>query len=152
MEAIVSAALMGLPPPAVAAHPVDVGTRTEALILSELARRGYKVLVPFGHNSPYDLVLDIEGVFWRVQCKTGRLRDGCVIFHAQSIRSNTRETVLRDYKDDVELFVVYCAETNGIYAVPIDEVTQSQGTLRIDPAANGQRKRVRWARDYELPA
>ena len=34
----------------------------------------------------------------------------------------------------------------------IDDATRTQGTLRIDPTANGQDKRVRWARDYELPA
>ena len=39
-----------------------------------------------------------------------------------------------------------------IYVIPIDDATRTQGTLRIDPTANGQNKRVRWARDYELPA
>jgi hypothetical protein len=140
------------PPPPRSGHPVDVGLRTEALILAELAKRGYRVLLPFGNNQRYDLVLEIEGSFMRVQCKTGRLRDGCVIFNAQSIRSNTRKTVLRDYKSDIELFIVHCRDTGRIYVIPIDEATRTLGTLRIDPTANGQDKRVRWARDYELPA
>jgi PD-(D/E)XK endonuclease len=140
------------PPPPQNGHPVDVGTRTEAVVLAELVSRGYRVLLPFGHNQRYDFVLEIDGSFLRVQCKTGRLRDGCVIFKAQSVRSNTRETVLRDYKDDVELFIVSCLETGGIYAIPIEDATRTQGTLRIDPTANRQNKRVRWARDYELPA
>jgi hypothetical protein len=59
---------------------------------------------------------------------------------------------MRDYEDDVELFMVHCVETGALYAIPIEEVTRTQGTLRVDPAANGQAKRVRWARDYELPA
>src|SRR5688572_23964176 len=104
------------PPPAPSRHPVDVGVRTEAIVLAELARRGYRVLLPFGSNQRYDLVLDIEGSFIRVQCKTGRLRDGCVIFRAQSIRSNTRKVVMRDYKDDVERFVVHCPDTGRLYA------------------------------------
>ena len=58
---------------------------------------------------------------------------------------------MRDYKDQIELFMVHCPETGGTYAIPIDEATRSHGTLRIDPTANGQDKRVRWARDYELP-
>jgi hypothetical protein len=139
------------PVPTPSRHPVDVGTRTEATILSELVRRGYQVLLPFGQNQRYDLVLDIEGSFLRVQCKTGRLRNGCVMFSAKSIRSNTRRAVLRDYAGDIELFIVHCPETDGIYAIPVDEATRTQGTLRIDPTANGQDKRVRWARDYELP-
>jgi hypothetical protein len=42
--------------------------------------------------------------------------------------------------------------TGGLYVIPIGDATRTQGTLRIDPTANGQDKRVRWARDYELPA
>ena len=143
---------MSLPLPVLSRHPVDVGSRTEAVMLAELVRRGYKVLMPFGHNHRYDLVLDIEGSFIRVQCKTGRLRGGCVLFSAKSVRSNTREHVQRDYKEDVEMFMVHCPETDRIYAVPIDDATRTRGTLRIDPTSNGQNKGVRWARDYELPA
>jgi PD-(D/E)XK endonuclease len=139
-------------PPISSHHPVDVGVQTEAIILAELARRGYRVLLPFGHNQRYDLVLDINGSFVRVQCKTGRLRDGCVIFKAQSVRANTRKRVLRDYKSDVELLIVHCPETGQLYVIPIEDATRTQGTLRIGPTANGQNKRVRWARDYELPA
>jgi PD-(D/E)XK endonuclease len=143
--------MKALPAPTLSSHPVDVGTRTEGAILSELLRRGYSVLLPFGPNQRYDLVLDIDGSFMRVQCKTGRLRNGCVMFPAYSMRSNTRKSWRRDYKDDVELFLVYCPETGGIYAIPIEEATHTHGTLRIDPTANGQDKGVRWARDYELP-
>jgi hypothetical protein len=144
---------MGLPPPpSLSSHPVDVGTRTEATILAELVRRGYRVLLPFGHNQRYDMVLEIDGSFRRVQCKTGRLRDGCVLFRASSTRSNTRRTLTRDYKEDVDLFIVHCPDTGGIYVIPIDEATRTQGTLRIDPTGNGQDRRVRWAHEYELPA
>ena len=66
--------------PEPSSHPVDVGLRTEAAILAELVQRGYQVLVPFGVNQRYDLVLDIEGEFVRAQCKTGRLRDGVIRF------------------------------------------------------------------------
>jgi hypothetical protein len=96
-------------------------------------------------------VLDIGGSFLRVQCKTGRLRNGCVIFAAYSMRSNTRKAMMRDYKGDVELFIVHCPETGGLHAIPIDEATRTQGTLRLEPTGNGQDKGVRWARDYELP-
>jgi hypothetical protein len=45
--------------------------------------------------------------------------------------------------------MIYCRETGGIYAVPIEEATG--GHLRVDPPVNGQAKRIRWASDYELP-
>jgi PD-(D/E)XK endonuclease len=138
--------------PEPSSHPVDVGLRTEAAILAELVRRGYQVLVPFGTNQRYDLVLDVSGRFVRAQCKTGRLREGVVRFSTRSIRSNTRETFFRDYAGEVELFLVYCPETNGIYAVPVDEAPSGYGYLRVEPTRNGQAEGIRWARDYELPA
>ena len=81
-----------LPPPVLTSHPVDVGHRTEAAILAELVRRGYRILVPFGVNQRYDLVIETDEGFLRVQCKTGRLRDGVIQFNALSIQSNTRGT------------------------------------------------------------
>jgi hypothetical protein len=37
-------------PRELSSHPVDVGQTTEAIILSELVKRGHNVLVPFGTN------------------------------------------------------------------------------------------------------
>ncbi len=129
-----------------------MGTRTEAIIAAELVRRGYRVLLPFGFNHRYDLVLDIEGRFLRVQCKTGRLRGGCILFSAQSIRSNSAKTICRDYKGEIELFLVHCPENGALYAIPIEHATASGGTLRLQPTGNGQARGVRCAKDYELPA
>lgn len=132
--------------------PVDVGLRTEAAILAELVRRGYSVLLPFGTNQRYDLVLDIGGEFLRAQCKTGRLRAGCVVFATRSTRSNTKRVMYRGYLGEAELFLVYCPETGGIYAVRVGEAPATHGYLRVDPTKNGQKDGVHWARDYELPA
>jgi hypothetical protein len=38
-------------------HTVDIGLRTEAVITSELLRRGVRVLTSCGFNHRYDLVL-----------------------------------------------------------------------------------------------
>ena len=142
---------MPLPAPLPSSHPVDVGLRTEAAILAELVRRGYEVLVPFGTNQRYDLVLDLGGEFVRAQCKTGRLRNGAVVFASRSIRSNTRTTFFRDYVGEAEVFLVHCPETGEIYAVPVDEAAHGYCSLRVEPTRNGQAAGIRWARDYELP-
>jgi PD-(D/E)XK endonuclease len=134
----------GLKPPPASSHPVDVGLRTEAAILAGLVRRGYQVLVPFGTNQRYDLVVDMNGEFVRAQCKTGRLRKGVVIFSTRSVRSNMKQVHFRDYDGEVELFLVYCAETGGIYAVPVEEAPQGYGSLRVEPTRNGQNEGVRW--------
>lgn len=141
-----------LPKPELTSHPVDVGHRTEAAILSALVRRGYRVLLPFGVNQRYDLVLESEGRFLRAQCKSGRLREGAIQFRALSTQSNTRRTRSRNYVGEVDLFIVYCPDIQRVYVVPAEEVPNTGMYLRVDPPRNRQAKRVRWAKDYELPA
>lgn len=141
-----------LPKPERTSHPVDVGLRSEGAILSELVRRGYCVLVPFGVNQRYDLILDCDGRLLKAQCKTGRLRDGVVQVSTQSIQSNTRGTQIRTYIGEVDLFIVYCTDNERVYVLPADEVPARSMYLRVDPPRNKQGKRVRWAKDYELPA
>jgi hypothetical protein len=133
-------------------HPVEVGQRTEAIVLAELVKRGHRVLLPFGVNHRYDLVLDTAEGFVRVQCKTGRLRNGRIVFSTESVRSNMRGSHRRGYQGEVDLFLVYGPQTEQVYALSVDELTSSDCSLRVEPTANGQAKGVRWAADYELPA
>jgi hypothetical protein len=131
-------------------HPVDVGLRHEALIVSELLRRGLHVLLPHGFNRRYDLVLDLNDRFVRIQCKSARLIKGAVHFNTVSTRSNRRSTLRRSYVGEIEYFMAYCPSTDEIYAVPIEHAPLTGVTLRVTPPANNQALRIRMARDYLL--
>jgi hypothetical protein len=87
----VSDSKLRLPKPKLTNHPVDVGQRTEAAILSELVRRGYSVLLPFGVNQRYDLVLELGERLLRVQCKTGRRRGGSIEFSTVAFSATQRD-------------------------------------------------------------
>jgi len=65
-------------------HPKAVGDRSTLAVMLALQRAGYVVLMPFGENTRYDLVIEKGTSFARVQCKTGRLRGGAVMFAACS--------------------------------------------------------------------
>jgi PD-(D/E)XK endonuclease len=39
-------------------HPKDVGDRSQLAIMFALRRAGFGLLVPFGENTRYDLVID----------------------------------------------------------------------------------------------
>ena len=148
-----SGSKLRLAKPKLTNHPVDVGQRTEGAILSELVRRGYSVLLPFGVNQRYDLVLDLDGKFVRAQCKTGRLRNGVVMFSTKSVQSNTRRAMIRDYAGDADVFLVYCPGTGRrVYCVPIEEAPSGSMYLRVESTRNGQEHGVRWASNFELPA
>ena len=118
---------------------------------------GYVVLMPYGGNQRYDLVIeDADGKFWRVQCKTAWLKeDGAFItFNAASnhyhYKGGRTTNARRSYRGQVEYFAVYSPDTDKVYLIPVDHVGATQGVLRLQPTANNQKKGVKWAKDYEL--
>lgn len=114
-----------------------------------LHRAGYAVLTaPFSDNLRYDCVVDTGTQLLRVQIKTGRTRDGCVRFNTASVAWWRRTR--RDYRGEVDVFVVWCPDTGGVYVVPVEHCGQCDARLRLTPPRNGQRAGVRWAADYAL--
>ncbi|HEY5660936.1 MAG TPA: group I intron-associated PD-(D/E)XK endonuclease [Gaiellaceae bacterium] len=134
-------------------HPKDKGDRTTLAVLLALRACGYAVLVPFGENTRYDLVIDDGGSLSRVQCKTGRLRAGAVWFSVCSCYGHHLRPgqARRDYRGQVEYFGVHCPDTEMVYLVPIEHLdVKTVAALRVDPPKNAQRLRVRDAARYEI--
>jgi PD-(D/E)XK endonuclease len=134
-------------------HPKDIGDRSQLAIMYALVCAGYEALVPFGENTRYDLAIDEGGRLARVQCKTGRLRDGAIRFQTSSSYGHHRnpKAIKRHYLGEVDFFAVFCPETGGIYLIPIGDVpNRSNAYLRVDAPRNNQRERVRFAADYEI--
>jgi hypothetical protein len=130
----------------------DKGTQTEAVILSELAKVGYTVLVPFG-PARYDLAIDGRdgGGIKTVQCKTGRIRGGCIIWDACSQHPVTQ--VRANYRGQVDYFGVWCPEAGEhVYLVPVEMVGIREGSLRVDPLKSKAPKSTgyRWAKDFQV--
>ena len=129
----------------------SIGDRSEAVVLAALVQRGYHVLIPFGENHRYDLVVDDGSKFFRIQVKTGRLRKGVIWFNCYSSHTHRKGTTCRRYLGDIEYFGVYCSHVESVYLVPVGDVPL-RGCLRIDHPKNGQFKKMRWAGDYLLTA
>jgi len=105
-----------------------VGSTTEGMVLATLLQQGKKVLLPFNGASRYDLLLDEDGKFVRVQCKTGRIRKGFVVFNAYSVTS----AGTRNYtKEEVDLFGVFCPDNGVTYFVPIESCTKGKARIRL---------------------
>ena len=126
-----------------------LGNITEAKVLAALIESGYIVSKPFGDGHKYDLIIDDGVTLRRVQCKTGRLKSGCVVFNAYSVAGNSNGK-RQGYKGAADVFGVYCPDNQQVYLVPVDEVGTCDTLLRVEQTLNNQQKRVRWARDYEL--
>jgi PD-(D/E)XK endonuclease len=135
------------------AHPKSIGDHSILAVMIALDEAGYRFLLPMGENTRYDLVIDDQGRFSRVQCKTGRLRSGAVRFNACSFYGHhpNPQSLSRHYLGEIDYFAVYCPETSGVYLIPIEDIPlRRQGALRVDPPRNGQRRRIRLASTYEI--
>jgi hypothetical protein len=132
--------------------PNRIGAISEAKVHMALVMAGKAVWLSYVNVRPYDLVMDDGDRFYRVQCKTGRLIGGAIYFRSHRLRAAKRETGwkrrMTDYRGEVDLFGVYCPETDSVYLVPIDEATSRNCALRVTPAKNNQNKKIRWAADY----
>jgi PD-(D/E)XK endonuclease len=134
-------------------HPKAIGDRTTLAVMQALDLAGYSLAVPFGENVRYDLVIDDGERLFRVQCKTGRLRQGAVRFAACSTYHHHAQPLhwSRDYLGQIDYFAVYCPETTGVYLVPIEDLdVRTKGALRVTPSRNGQRRGIHDANRYEV--
>jgi PD-(D/E)XK endonuclease len=134
-------------------HPKFIGDRSALAVMLALRARGYDLLVPFGENTRYDLVIDDGERLSKVQCKTGRIRHGAVVFKACSSyahHANPKQR-FRRYGEAVDYYGVHCPDNGGVYLVPAAEFCDHfEVALRVEPPKNFQRRRIRYGAKYEI--
>lgn len=125
------------------------GNLTELQCLTAFMEQGCGISIPYGDNSKYDFIADINGVLLKIQVKTSSLKnEGAIKFSCRTTHVNCSGVKNERYSsDDVDFFATYW---NGIcYIVPVGE-SSNEKTLRFAPPKNGQIKGITFARDYEL--
>ena len=131
---------------------VALGAASELETVAALRRAGYHVSIPvLDGGSPYDCIIDDGRSLLRVQIKTGYIARGSVWWACRSTSYHRRGGTVRDYVGVADLFAVWVPETGQCYLVPVAGCGRHESALRLAPARNGQRKRVRLAADYEVP-
>ena len=125
------------------------GDITQAKLELVFLMKGYTILSPRGDNQRYDFAIEKDGKFERVQCKTGRLRDGSVVFSSCS-SSYHRNGKKQSYVNQIEYFGVYCPDNDTCYLIPEIKVNNKDACkLRIDIPKKANSRFV-WAKDYIL--
>jgi PD-(D/E)XK endonuclease len=133
------------------------GDLAELLVAADLVKRGYRVAFPFGEDSDFDLI------FWcppdltlqRVQAKYAT-SDGRVVpvrAHSHSLTNGRiRATKLYTSKE-IDWLAVYDSTTEQIFYIPAAELGDGVNVLhlRLTPALNNQRARIRMADQYRVP-
>lgn len=105
--------------------------------------------VPFGDTEKYDLVIDDDGTFYRVQCKTAWITD------RDTIRFNTHSQTTRDgeyhesgYDGKIDAFIVRNPATEQLFWIDIQDANSTRMDLNYSAAID--HPSVNWAEDYEL--
>ena len=125
-----------------------VGDTAESAVLHALTAAGFYGLLPFGSSLPFDLAVAApDGRIFRLQIKSGRVRDGGVVFNTCSTDHGRGRL---DYRGRADFIAVYVATLDQVFIVPVDECPSYVGVLRLAPARNNQRKGVRLAEDYTV--
>ena len=106
--------------------------------------------MPFGDNARYDLVIEEDARFVRIQCKTARIRNGAVVFAVASSQYH-RGGKRRDYRGQADAFGVFCPDNGCTYIIPAHDLPLArEAKLRLTRPRNSQVKGIRWAAKYEI--
>ena len=114
----------------------------QAVILYAL-KQGWGVLRPIGDRLPYDLVLDIDGKFIRIQVKSAwfdTARQNYVVDNRRT-KTNRRIMLREKYQEsDFDFAVVYIEEINVFYVIPITIFISYSSEIHLVESEKRQRK------------
>jgi hypothetical protein len=125
----------------------QLGDIAEAAIMADVLRRGYRVLLPYGEDWPFDLMVLRNGIYERVQCKYGR-SDGRVL--VAKCDSTNNWSVIRYTKATIDVLAVWDSTTGRCFYIPAEELGDGRRSinLRTAPTLNNQVLGIRWAETY----
>ena len=126
----------------------EKGKFGEALVLTELIRRGFKVSIPFG-NYRYDFLVEEDGHYNRIQVKyVGELTRKSTI--TVVLHSISRKGRLKYSLNEIDFIVVFFKPKNSFYIIPYkDVVGKSAINLRVETVRNGQTSGIIPSSKYE---
>jgi len=130
----------------------EIGDISELTAMLYFKRRGIPVLIPYGDNEKYDFVIDINGIFYRVQVKTAtRPNDSIIVLRGRRSTYKKKEgrgRLSANYIGKADLFAACYKE--DVWLIPVNEVgTSGSMHLRLVPPKDKiNRKNIKWAEDY----
>ncbi len=127
------------------------GNLTEMQCMSAFMSQNCGVSIPFGDNSKYDFIADVDGCLLKIQVKTASVSkkdENAIRFSCRSTHLNCKGVQnVRYTKDDIDYFATHF---NGqCYLVPVVECSVEK-VLRFKSPKSGQQKGITYAVEYTL--
>jgi len=126
------------------------GDIAELKTLTKLTELGADVSEPYGENTRYDFIVDINNELIKVQVKNGKYKNGKVIANLSSTRYNSSGSKFEYYtQEKIDAYVIYCPKLDELYWVSFEEAPKTGIELRIEePETNSSL--IRWASEYKI--
>lgn len=126
----------------------SIGNVNELYCLAKFIEMGYECSIPYGDASKYDFVVDDDGTFYRIQCKscnhpiskslTSERDLNAIQISTVCQTTNTQKTTRHSYtKDDIDYFAT--SFEGKVYIIPVEQCSTSK-ILRFSPPKGNQKK------------
>lgn len=127
-----------------------IGEITEQSVCIEFLKLGYLVSKPLVQSSKYDFIVDINHKLYKIQVKTGTLKEESYIeFATSTSHTNSQGTKNISYaNNDVDFFATIY--NNQCYLIPYILCGKRHQRIRIIPTKNGQTTGILFAKDFLL--
>ena len=131
-----------------------LGNLTELQCITRFYELGYPVSIPYGDSEKYDMIIDVKGKLYRLQCKHANPHqndDGIIDYitihtvWSSGYTRNRPHTRNKYTKEDCDYFVTHYEGKN--YLIPVEQCSNEKN-LRILPAKNNQIKGINFLKDF----
>ena len=128
----------------------EIGLIGEQVLIAEFTKSRISVLLPIGDNSPYDMVIDYNGRFLKVQAKTTEsVQNGKMVF-CTNVTNPFKKTSRKYTANEIDIFGLYCIENGYIGILPVKECTAKETVIRLEKPKNNQSSKIKMAYDYRF--
>lgn len=128
----------------------QIGEIAVLAVAKKLAEKGITVAFPLGDSVRYDLLLELNGRFARIQVKSFRNKNGVLQVRLWNTSTRRGEFIKKRYlPSQIEAFLVYNRSDDSLYILPPSMLRQGEVTLRLGPPKNNQQKKLHWAKSYK---
>jgi hypothetical protein len=127
-------------------HTKDKGDCGVGKVIAGLMDQGLKVAMPICEHLPFDLIaIDEKMELFRVQVKYKKVTKSGIEVSLRSCYSDKNGTHIKKVdKSRIDVFAIYCPCTNGVYYVPIKELSDVGTSFTLGFGVKNKRK----ANDY----
>lgn len=135
-------------------HSKQKGNIGEAKCLAALVSLGNPVLLPFGDNERYDLVVESKtGELLKAQIKYSSQisPNGSLDFALVSSKNHTTNKIKDSYEEEIDIFLLYHSVVDQIFVLNKEQFKGKKSiNFRLTEAKNGQTKGINFAQDFLL--